>query len=230
MKPILFLFAALALAAGRAQAQPPDVHQEEGKCFDLYQTGEYDKAADCYNTILYSGRISDTARLVSCYERLGVCLTMLDKKAPARGAFIKLLDMRPEYELDPNVYLPEVISLFQIAKFEQKTSLKVLIMDSLPAYPIAINFAPFGAPQFMNHKKSRGILAAGLQGLTLLVSVYAYNRKQSYYSEEYGYREEDVARARQWDYTQRVAFFGLAASYVYSLVDGFMDKRLNIRE
>lgn len=221
--PLLLAFAASPMAQA-------DSARPEDQCAQFYQSGEYEKAADCYNVILYSGRLPDTSRLIPIYERLGVCQTMLDKKGPARGAFIKLLDLRSDHELDPNIYLPEVISLFQIAKFEQKTSLKVLIMDTLPAYPVSLNFLPFGVPQFMNLHWRKGAAAGGLQALLLGLSIFAYSQKASYYSPEFGYREEDVPAARRYDYTQRAAFFGLAGAYVYSLVDGFLNKRITLKE
>jgi len=216
-----------ASASGGAPLPAP-VLEEQG-CLDFYQSGEYEKAADCFNSFLYMTKVTDTARLVSAYEHLGVCLTMLEKKRPARAAFLKLLDLRADHELDPNVYLPEVISLFQIAKFEKRTSFKVLILDTLPAYPVAWNFTPLGVPQFMNGHRIKGVAACGAQLLLLALSIYSHDRKASFYSDDYGYREEDLEKARAYDYLQRGTFLGLAGVYVYGIIDGFINKRITIK-
>jgi len=154
----------------------------------------------------------------------------LDKKQPARVAFSRLLDYRKDYELDPNVYLPEVISLFQIAKFEKRTALRILIMDTLPAYPVAWNFLPLGGPQFFNRQPRKGVAVCALQAALLTLSIYSYQNKSSLYSDRFGYREEDVDRARQYDWAQRGTFFGFVTVYIYSLIDGFMNKRISLKE
>jgi tetratricopeptide (TPR) repeat protein len=203
---------------------------QEEKCFNFYQEGEYEKAVDCLNSFLYITDIADTARLVSSYEHLGVCLTMLDKKGPARAAFNKLLDINSEHELDPNVYLPEIISLFQILKFERKTSLKVVILDTLPAYSSVYNFSPLGLPQFMNTHKIKGFTVLGLQVVTLALSIYGYQKEQSFFSEDYGFPEEHVAEAKQYDYMQKFTVLAFSVTYIYSLIDGFVNKRLTVKQ
>jgi len=196
------------------------------KCYNSYRNGDYDQAADCINSLLYSGEIRDTVRLLKAYEILGVSLTMLDKKAPAKAAFKKLLNLKPEAELNPNVYLPDIISLFQIAKFEYKTQLKVVIVDTVPAYPRVFNFFPGGVPQFLNKDRKKGVAVAVLQAAALGISILAYNKEGSYYSSAYGYKEEDVSSARTWDQTHRILLFTLTGAYLYSLVDGFINKPL----
>lgn len=214
------LFILVLVCSGFAQLFP------EEKCFDAYREGEYERSADCINSLLYTGDLKDTARLLKAYEILGVSLTMTDKKLPAKAAFKKLLTLNPDAELNPNVYLPDIISLFQIAKFEYKTQLRVVILDTVPAYPRIFNFLPGGTPQFMNKEKGKGALILGLQVAALGLSIFAYNREQSYYSPAYGFREEDIDAARLQDRLHKISVFTLAGTCIWSLVDGFINKPL----
>jgi len=218
-RALIAIFTLFILSGNRVYGAYP-----EEACFDSYRQGEYEASVDCINSLLYSEKISDTTRLVSCYEYLGVCLTMQDKKVPARAAFNKLLNLRSDFELNPNVYLPEIISLFQISKFEKRTSLKILIVDTLPAYSTAYNFAPLAVPQFLNKQKTKGIIFGSVQVAALVAAVYAFNREQSYFSETYGFREEDVASAQKFDSIHKISLLTLVLAYVAGLVDGFGNK------
>lgn len=225
---ILLLAAPFAVGAW-AQVAEEDAW-EASKCFSSYQEGEYDKAVDCVNGYLYAGIVTDTARLAKLYEVLGVCLGMLEKKGPARVAFNKLLDLKSDYELDPNVYLPEIISMFQIAKFQKRTSFKIIILDTVPAYPVAFNFAPGGVPQYLNEGKVKGAAVFLVQAAALGVSIYGYRREQSYLSDDYGLKEEDLSTARRFDALQKWSLLTFTVTYVYSLVDGFVNKRISVRQ
>jgi hypothetical protein len=204
--------------------------KEEDKCFSYYYDGEYEKGADCLNSLLYKTKRTDTLRLVKCYEYLGVCHMMMDKKQPARAAFGKLLDLNPKHELNPTLYLPEVIAVFQMVKFEKKTSLKVLILDTIPAYSPFFNFLPCGTPQFLNKQNKKGAAFLTLQIMAMGLSIYGYNREKSFYSEESGLREEHTDKARNYNYMLKISFFTFAGVYVYSLVDGFLNKRITIKD
>jgi tetratricopeptide (TPR) repeat protein len=204
-------------------AQKPQVPPEE-KCYNAYREGEYDRAADCLNSLLYSGELKDTARLLKAYEILGVSLTMMEKKEPAKAAFKKMIRLDPKIELNPNVYLPDIISMFQIARFEYNTQLKVVLVDTVPAYPKVLNFMPGAAPQFLNKQMKKGVAMLALQTLSLGLSVYAYQKETSYYSSVYGFREEDLSTAGRYDRIHRITLFTLVGVYLYSLVDGFINK------
>ncbi len=198
----------------------------EDKCFASYREGEYERSSDCINSILYTGELTDTLRLLKAYEILGASLAMLDKKGPAKAAFRKMLTLKPDADLNPNVYLPDIISLFQIAKFEYKTQLRVVILDTIPAYPRSLNFLPFAVPQFLNKEKTKGTVCLPLQVISLGLSIYAYNRKVSYNSNRYGYREEDLSYAQNYDEMYKVSLLIFSGSYIWSLIDGFIHKPL----
>ncbi|OGJ88051.1 MAG: hypothetical protein A2268_04580 [Candidatus Raymondbacteria bacterium RifOxyA12_full_50_37] len=203
---------------------------EEERCFDHYRQGEYERVVDCLNSFLYTATTTDTARLIAAYEYLGVCLMMVDKKLPARAAFDKLLGMDADYELNPNKYLPEVISLFQIAKFEKKTSLRVMIVDSMPAYSAVFNLIPGGAPQYMNGEKKKAFLLGVTSIASLALSIYAYTRESSFESGTYGYREEDVAKARRYHVMHQISVTVFLGGYLYGIIDGFVNKRIVVKQ
>jgi len=196
----------------------------EDRCSDFYRKGEYERAVDCLNSVLYTGEIKDTARLLTCYEFLGAALTMIDKRDLAKAAFKKLLSLNPKYELNPNVYLPDIISLYQIARFESLYAYRVLLLDTVPAYSRGYNYLPLAVPQFKNKEKTKAVLVLCLQAVSLGFSVFAYQEEQGYYSPDYGYREENVSDARAWNWTQRISLFTFLSAYVYSMIDGFMNK------
>jgi tetratricopeptide (TPR) repeat protein len=223
----IIIFIPWYTAAGQTE---PSVPKEEDKCFSHYYDGEYEKSADCLNSILYKTKKIDTLRLVKCYEYLGVCHMMMDKKEPARAAFGKLLDLNPAHELNPTLYLPEVIAIFQMVKFEKKTSLKVLILDTIPAYSPFFNFLPCGTPQFLNKQNKKGAALLTMQVLAMGLSIYGYNKERSFYSEGAGLREENADKAINYNYMLKISFFTFVGAYVYSLADGFLNKRITIKD
>lgn len=202
----------------------------EESCFSYYREGKYEKVVDCINSILYTANISDTTRLLKMYEYLGVCLSMQNKNGSARAAFNKLLNLNSDYELNPNMYLPEIISLFQIAKFQKRTSLKVLILDTIPAYPIVYNFLPFGLPQIKNNHKIKGGIVSVLQGAAIAFSIVGFVNKKSFYSEQFHYKEEDLEKAKRFDFMQRISIVGFSLTYVYSIIDGIFNKPIRVME
>lgn len=224
----VLLSAAALLAQQAIPAQPAPLPEE--RCFQLYREGEYERTVDCINSVLYAGEIRDTVRLLRAYEYLGVSLTMLDKREPGKAAFLKLLSLNPEFELNPNVYLPDIISLFQIAKFQHRTSLRVLVMDTVAAYPRLYNYLPAGVPQWHNRQKVKAGTFFALQLLSVGASVWAYNRENSFETARYGIRDEDYQDALFYDRTQKLCLLTFIAAYVYGLVDGIINKPITFKQ
>ena len=71
---------------------------------------------------------------------------------------------------------------------------------------------------------------AAVEAAALGLSVFAYNREQSYYSPGYGFREEDVAKARDYDRLHKASLGVFTASIIYGLVDGLINKRISIKQ
>ncbi|MBL8028819.1 MAG: hypothetical protein JNL74_20510 [Fibrobacteres bacterium] len=199
-------------------------------CFDLYSDGEYGSAADCLNKKLIVENIADSARLVKIYEKLGAAFVMQDRKDLAKTVFKKLLILNKDAEIDPNKYLPEIVSLFLITKFEQRTSLRVVILDTLPAYSVKWNYMAIGIPQFKNGDRKKAYTVIALQALTLGLSILSYNKEKSFWNNEFGYREENISEAGTWDKIHRASFLSFTAVTLYSLVDGFLKKPVVIRQ
>jgi tetratricopeptide (TPR) repeat protein len=197
----------------------------ENECVGFYSQGEYEKAVDCLNNFLYTSGVTDKARLEIAYAHLGVCLMMLDKKPLARAAFTKLLELNPEYDLDPNKYLPDVLSMFQIIKFEKKAAASIVV----PAYAAWMNLMPGAVPQFKNRERVKAGIILGTQVLALGLSLYAYNKEQALNLPEYGYREEDLSRARTFDKLHKGALIIFSLSYIIGMADGLINKRVIIK-
>ncbi|MFH1761449.1 MAG: hypothetical protein ABIA63_10160 [bacterium] len=202
-------------------------------CLNHSKMGEYQNAVDCLNNFLLNHKGADTNILISAYEALGVNLVMLGHKPIAKNAFVLLLKLSPEYDLDPTIYLPDVIATFQIAKFEKRTSFRVLIVDTLPAYPGILNFAPFGVPQVFNKSWIKAGICGILQVAAIGISVYAYQKEQSlkqdgaFFNGKDYYNEEDEDHAVFYDILHKTCFFAFGLTYVYGIIDGFRNKPLS---
>ncbi len=209
-------------------AEPPDSAMEH--CLTFHRTGEYQNAVDCINNFLLMHANADTMLLVKAMEYLGVNLVMLNQQPLARNAFSNLLDLNPGYELNPTVYLPEVVAAFQIAKFEKRTLLRVPPgVDTAPTYPLYVNFMPLGLPQFCNHSPVKGIFIGLFQTITMGVSIYAYQIEKSLESKIYKIKEENLGKANRFSALELHTFLLAIGGYMGSIIDGLINKPAVVR-
>ena len=217
MNPTRTLLSWLLLAL---PALPARATMDNGPCLALYRENRFAESAECLNQRVYESEGRDTALLAGLYEGLGVNYMMLEKKALAASAFARLTALRPNYEMDPNAYLPEIISLYQSVKIENRNRLAALNPAPVPLYLTACRVLPFGAPQFVNHEKKKGVVLLALQAAALGVSIACYAKRNSLDTGEFGIAEEDFDSARAYDRAYKISFFTFAAAYLASLIDG----------
>jgi len=207
-------FGLLLLAVCVTESAPQEAFSKATSCM----SDRYAEAVECLNSQLYSMPSSDTALLVEIYRDLGVCYFMLDKNKLAYSSFEKLLLLSPDYELDPKVYLPDILSLFQIVRNDLRSR---AVADAIPVYHPALNYLPFGAPQYLNRERRKAGLFLGLQVISLAASVFMYQKKRDLDKPGgVGYAEEDFERAKGYADGQRAFFIVFSVSYAAGVIDG----------
>ncbi|MFH0919489.1 MAG: hypothetical protein V1913_03945 [Fibrobacterota bacterium] len=218
-----FLFLSLLVSiALPALSEPP---ASGDICFSLYRENRFSESVECLNQRVYAAEGRDTATLVRLYEALGVNYMMLEKKPLAAAAFGRLAALRPDYELDPNAYLPEIVSLFQTVKLENRQRLDALRPAPAPLYHRACRVLPFGAPQFTQRETRKGAMLLALQAVALGVSIFSYSERNALHNVRFGYAEEDAPAARAWDRTYKITFITFAGAWLYSVVDARATRR-----
>lgn len=207
--PGLFVLALLV-----TQAAPQEPFLKATTCM----SERYAEAVECLNSMLYSTPSSDTLLLAEVYKELGICYFMLEKNKLASSSFEKLLLLSPDYELDPKVYLPDIIALFQIIKNDLRSK---AVVDAIPPYHPALNYLPFGAPQVLNRERRKAGIFLGVQVLALAASIYMHSQRQDLdQGGRMGYAEEDFEQAKSYADGQRAFFVLFSVSYVAGVIDG----------
>jgi hypothetical protein len=218
---ISMLSAIQVLAAADTLAAP------DSSCAGLFRQGSYSEAADCYGRTAYTLEARNaTDSLLALYPELAASLVMADKPTMARAVFAKLLAMRPDYEIDPNLFQPDVIAIFQMAKMEQKKHFSMQAWEMREPYPLVLNFVPGGLPQYKNTEKTKGVACLLLQGVALGLSIYGHGKYTSYYSERTGFREEDVPEAKSARRLYLGGFFTFVGLYILGTADGIIHRPL----
>jgi len=193
-------------------------------CQSFFQNNRYPEFLDCLHTRLYRTSVHDTAELLRLYERIGVAYAMQEKREPAIAAFNRLLAYQESYELDPTIYLPEIISLFQTVKHirNQKSEPAKPFYE---AYKPLTHILPLGLPQYVARKPVRGTVYLVWQALSLSLSVHAYQERNSLYSSTFRYPDESLALARSNDRIYKIGFISFATAYLVSVCDDLIHSK-----
>src|SRR4051812_48515802 len=138
------------------------------KAIDLFDRAEFTRAKDLLATLVDAPQLSDEDRL-QARVYLAASYYGLGDRASAKAQFLMLVRRYPRVELDPGLFLPEVVDLFHQARMEvlkeapaaattTATTKTTVVADkpktgappSAPSKPAfgATTFLPFGAGQF----------------------------------------------------------------------------------
>lgn len=86
-----------------------------------------------------------------------------------------------------------------------------------------VNFAPFGAGQFQNGHRTKGVLVAAGQGATAITSLGVFLYLAGTYGLEAKVPIEDAASVRRLQQIQVGAGAAFFAIYAYSIIDGILN-------
>ena len=190
---VLTLSALMALAS-------PSQDFDRGRV--AFGRGEYLRAIELLRPLLYPElRLETEGEVVQAHRMLGVANLFEGRPAEAKVEFRKLLELRPDYRFDPLLDPPRVVDFFnsvvkdeedEIAALEAKrkkqeseraaqrrqeaerlriATAKVIVYDR---HSYLLNFVPFGAGQFQNGQRRKGLAFAGTEAGLGLVSLGAF--------------------------------------------------------
>lgn len=190
----------VSLSALIALAASPSQDFDRGRI--AFGRGEYQRAIGILRPLLYPElRLESEGEVVQAHRMLGVANLFEGRPAEAKVEFRKLLELRPDYRFDPLLDPPRVVDFFnsvvkdeedEIAALEAKrrkqeaereahrkqeaerlraASAKVILYER---HSYVLNFVPFGAGQFQNGQRRKGLAIAGAEAGLGLVSVGAF--------------------------------------------------------
>lgn len=144
-----------------------------------FEFGEHGAAAEKLRKILEPPQLTSREDLIVARQYLGACYHLLDDKAKAKTQFSMLLALDPKHKLDPEVFSPALVELFEEVRRETGLPLPKVTPEKPPPAPseggakagappvierdpppAALALIPFGVGQFTNRHPVRGALFA----------------------------------------------------------------------
>jgi tetratricopeptide (TPR) repeat protein len=234
------LISAGAAAVRASPAAAPALQLDRGR--DSFKRGDWQSAIEVINLLLYPElQLARKEQVVEAHILLGAAYYQTGSRERAREEFQRALEIEPEQSIGTRLYSDGAIRLFEetktdvrIAKEREDEKRRVAqrlkeIEDykkSLIVYethPYYVNFVPFGAGQFQNRQRGKGILFAVTQGATGAVSagVFLYLAgKYGLVSNTVPFDEQRTVRTLQeLEIATGVVFLGL---YAWSVVDALL--------
>ena len=177
------LVAAAADAARASPAVAPALQLDRGR--DSFKRGDWQSAIEVINLLLYPElQLARKEQVVEAHILLGAAYYQLGNRERAREEVQRALLLEPEQSIGSRLYSEGAIRLFE----ETKTDLRIAKeredekrriaerLEQIEAYkkslivyethPYYVNFVPFGAGQFQNRQRGKGIMFAVTQGVT----------------------------------------------------------------
>ncbi|MGE0869412.1 MAG: tetratricopeptide repeat protein [Kofleriaceae bacterium] len=214
---------------------------------ELDKARHHFRAKDCQSAfgplraLLYpSEQLAQRNDLVEAHAMLGACFFDTGQREDARSEFEKVLQLQPDKTLSDLLFSSGSIKLFEetkselVARAQRDAEIKKLAEDrerlrkyreSLVVYethPYYVNFVPFGAGQFQNKERGKGLFFASTQVITGGASAGIF----LYLATQYGLNAkvplEDgprVRRLQQIEIGTGIAFLGL---YAWGVVDSLL--------
>ncbi len=171
----------VALAA-RADATPS---QELDAARDLFRAGQFADAVPKLNYLLYpQARLSQEDDLLEAHVLLAACTFEAGDRVTARREFEEALSLQRDLTLDSLLYSSAAVDFFddikadleererreaeqrRLAEENERLQARLAAMVVYETRPYYVNFIPFGAGQFQNGDRTKGVFFAATQGLT----------------------------------------------------------------
>jgi tetratricopeptide (TPR) repeat protein len=234
---IVAIAAAMAVASG-ASASPA---QDLDRARQSFRQHDYDAAMKLATFLLYPDeKLALPGDLVEAHVILGASNFETGHRAEAKTEFEKALQIQPDKSLTDLLFSEGAIRLFDEtkadieARAERDAQLRKLAdeRERIRRYKeslviverrsFGVNFVPFGAGQFQNKQRVRGVLFAAGEGATGGISVGVF----LYLASKYGLDAKvpvldgpGVRRLQQVEIGTGIAFFAL---YAWGVVDSLL--------
>jgi hypothetical protein len=188
---------ALLLAAGAdPTAAPPATPAEQLRdARSTFDFADYARAAPLTDDLLKSGGLTRTQDLIEANRILGLSRYYLHQPEPARKAFLDLLLLDPDYQLDAFYVPPDAITFFESVRSENQEVLEpirvrrqadaqrlaeearrtppppVVREQVEPPKHLIVALLPGGAGQFQNGNPQLGLVLAASEALLVAIAV-----------------------------------------------------------
>ncbi len=201
---------------------------EYGNYNDVIEHLEMGLAQDIFNT----------EQLVDVYRMLGLSYYITSETFKARQAFLSLLRLEPDYELNPLFIHPDIIDLFESVREDNQEELQRIVRErlgiqddedtnvetrSLRYNPYWVNFIPFGAGQFQNEDYVKGGLFLGFEAGLFALNITGYAMLRQTEGDDGYVATKDLSKAQAWRATQYAAFGALVLLAVGGVVDAVLN-------
>jgi tetratricopeptide (TPR) repeat protein len=228
---------ALVLALGAvAHANPL---QELGKAQRSWKQKDWSGARQILKDLLYpKPQLARTSDLVEAHVILGVCHYEEGRREEAKSEFEAALALDPTKTLESISYTEGQIRLFdevrtdvearakrdrELRELEERNERIRRLLENTRQYETrswAVNFVPFGAGQYQNGDRTKGILFSIGQGATAATSLGIFLYLAGNYGLEAKVPLEDGPRVRRLQQAQVVTGGAFFLLYGWSVFDG----------
>ncbi len=242
LRPLALAGAAL-LAPTMAPAQPRDpppapAPVDPDRTFivaeNTYQYGDYPRVVRLLTPLVEPDILLVAAKdLADAYEMLGLSHFFLGQKAEAKTYFERLIQFRPDHELNPIVVPPEAVVFYEELREQLADEIKRRReelrrqqeaedarrrRDSLVVYERRLNSRfvasmPFGIGQFQNDQAGLGAVFLGTELLASGLSVGFYLAVQDLRDADGSFPRSDVTRAKSL-YQAQLISGGIAVALI----------------
>ena len=118
--------AAFAEQAASENREQPSPVEAMAKARNTFEYGDYATAARMLQDLVEKARFESPALRAEAYRLLGISLFYLGRRGDSYSAFLELLYLEPEIELDPFYVSPGIVSLFNDVKKDSEPQLAPL--------------------------------------------------------------------------------------------------------
>lgn len=179
------MIAAIALLLWLVAPARATPSEELEQARELFRSGDFARAIPPLNYLLYpSPRLSQPEDLVEAHLLLAVCAIETGDPKTARREFEEALFLDPKLTLDAQLFSSKAVEFFEDVRrdFEEREARDAeqrriaeenerlrRALESMYVYekrPYYVNFIPFGAGQFQNGQREKGLFFATSQAVT----------------------------------------------------------------
>lgn len=241
LRPALVSLLAVCILVGVVRPLGATPGQKLAEARRAFELGEYETAVPLLSYLLYpTAQLSSRDDLMEAHLLLGLAHLELGNQGDAKREIEEALFLDSKLSLDPLVFSARAIEFVEERRREveeraerdakarveadARERLRELLENTIviERRPFFINFIPFGAGQFQNGHRNKGIAfavsEAALCGLSVGVFGYLFN--------EYGFNgvvpSADADRARQLQGVQAVSGGLCLAVMTYGVVDSLV--------
>jgi tetratricopeptide (TPR) repeat protein len=233
------LITALVIVASTAYAGPL---QDLERAQRNFKTKDCQSAVPILKDLLYpQPQLTRGSELCEAHIVLGACHYELGRRDDAKDEFEKCLAIDPNKTIEPLIYTESQVRLFDETRKdvearierdrklreleEERERLRRLVENTrnFESRTWGVNFVPFGAGQFQNGHRTKGILVATGQGVTGVASLGVFLYLAGTYGLEAKVPLEDAAGVRRLQQIEVGTGIAFLAIYAYSVVDGILN-------